>query len=435
MDERTGKKVVSPSHKTRREFMKGTGMALAGVALTAAHSRAFAATKGPELRLGLIGCGSRGSGAAQNALLADWDVKLYALADPFADQMEACLAKFKKSRAKDNVVVTPERCFSGLDGYLKVIECCDVIVMAAPPAFRPAHIEAAVAAGKHVFAEKPVAVDAPGIRSVLESCRKAAEKNLTIVSGLCYRYEFAKQDTLQRIHDGMIGDILTIESVYNTGGLWLKERRPEWSDLEYQLRNWLYYDWLSGDHISEQHIHSLDKTMWVMQDVPPIKATSSGGRVQRTGEEYGNVYDHFNTVFEWENGEKCFSSCRQWVDCSTNVSDIVVGTLGRSSLQEHVINTYAGESWQHERKGSDDMYQNELNAFFEAIRSDNPINNGEYMCSSNMIAIMGRMAAYSGKTVTWDEAFNSELSLMPESLEWGDMPKREPAIPGTTVAF
>ena len=428
------------SHKTggatRREFMRGTGLTLAGMAaVMAAQPRVFGAEGGPELKMGLIGCGGRGSGAARNALLADPNVKLYAMADAFADQLEVSLGKLKQCEAADRVVVDPERQFVGFDAYQKLIDCCDVVVMAAPPAFRPAHIKAAVEAGRHVFAEKPVAVDGPGIRSVLESCRKAKEKNLNIVSGLCYRYQFAKQETAKRLHDGAIGDIIAMECVYNTGGLWLKERKPEWSDLEYQMRNWIYFDWLSGDHISEQHIHSLDKIMWIMKDVPPKKATSSGGRVQRTGAEYGNVYDHFNTVYEWESGVKCFSSCRQWVDCSTNVSDNIFGTTGRSLFQDHVIESYGGETWKYEQTGPDDMYQNELNAFFAAIRSGNPINNGEYMCSSNLMAIMGRMAAYSGKTVTWEDALNSELSLVPETLEWGAGQKCEVAVPGRTVAF
>ncbi len=430
-----GKNVIK-SQTTRRDFIRSSGITLAGAAAMMAARPVFAATGGSdELRVGLIGCGGRGTGAARNALLADPNAKLYALADVFEDQVKVALEKMKQSEAADRVVVDSEHQFVGFDAYQKLVECCDVVVLGTPPVFRPEHLEAAINAGCHVFAEKPIAVDGPGVRSVIRTCKKAAARNLNVVSGLCYRYQFAKQETAKRIHDGALGDIVAMECVYNTGTLWHKGREPEWSEMEYQLRNWLYFDWASGDHISEQHIHSLDKIMWVMQDKPPVKATSSGGRVQRVEEKYGNVYDHFNTVYEWENGVKCFSSCRQWSNASTNVSDNIYGTKGRSFFQDHIIETYGGETWKYEPTGPDDMYQNELDALFKAIRKGEVINNGDYMCKSTLMAILGRMAAYSGKTVTWEEALNSELSLAPETWEWGDLPTRPVPVPGQTKAF
>jgi predicted dehydrogenase len=236
---------------------------------------------------------------------------------------------------------------------------------------------------------------------------------------------------MQRIHEGAIGEIMTMQTTYNTGGLWQKERQPEWSEMEYQIRNWLYFDWLSGDHINEQHIHSLDKIGWVMQNVYPARATSSGGRIQRVDPKFGNVYDNFNTVYEWENGVKCFSACRQWNNASTDVSDHVWGTKGVAHLQSHEILPFGGEPYKKEKDSSDNMYQNEHNALFASIRKGEVIVN-DYMCHSTLMAIMGRMAAYTGKTVTWDEALNSKLDLQPATLEWGDMPVNPVPQPGIT---
>lgn len=413
----------------RRAFLQSAG---AGVVLAAGFSRRARAAAGETLKVGLIGCGGRGTGAAREALLADPQARLVALADAFQDMMEACAKKMKAagSGVEDRVDVTPETMFSGFEGYKKVCELCDVVVLAAPPAFRPAHLEAAVAAGCHVFCEKPIAVDAPGVRSVWATCEAAKTKGLNIVSGLCYRYEFKKQETIKRLQDGAIGDFVALQTTYNTGGLWHKGRQDGWTEMEYQVRNWLYFDWLSGDHINEQHIHSLDKIGWLMGDVYPVKATSSGGRAQRTDPKYGNIYDHFNTVYEWENGLRCFSSCRQWESCSTDVSDWVFGTKGVANIQESLIRPAGGEVWKWKGSEPDNMYQNEHNALFGAIRKGEVINNGDYMCKSTMMAIMGRMAAYTGKTISWDDAWNSEERLGPATLAWGDLPTRPVPVPG-----
>jgi predicted dehydrogenase len=200
--------------------------------------------------------------------------------------------------------------------------------------------------------------------------------------------------------------------------------------MEYQIRNWLYFCWLSGDHINEQHIHSLDKIAWAMGDVYPTKATASGGRVQRTDPKYGNIYDHFNTVYEWDNGVKAFSSCRQWESTSTDVSDHIFGTKGTAHIQEHRIELRDGDNWRHRGEGPDDMYQNEHNALFAAIRKGEPINNGDYMCNSTLMAIMGRISAYTGKTVKRDEVLNMDLDLQPATLEWGPMPMDPVPVPG-----
>lgn len=419
---------------SRRQFIQTAAATSATVASFGILNSANADTKatGETLKVGLIGCGGRGTGAAREALLADPNVKLIAMADTFKDSIEVCRAKLQKTDVGDRVVVDDGHMFDGLDSYKKVIELCDVVVHATSPGFRPLHLRAIAEAGKHCFLEKPVATDPTGVRSVLESAQMFKEKGKSLVSGLCYRYQFAKQDIVGRIQQGAVGDLLTLQTTYNTGGLWHKGRKPEWSEMEYQIRNWLYFDWLSGDHINEQHIHSLDKIGWVMNNVYPAKCTSSGGRVQRTDPKYGNIYDHFNTVFEWENGVRCFSSCRQWESTSTDVSDWIVGTKGKAELQSHEIKGYDGSAWKHEPHGDDDMYRNEHVALFKSIRSGEPINNGEYMSHSTLMAIMARMSAYTGKAITWDQALNSKLDLFPKKMEWGDNPINPIAVPGET---
>ncbi len=428
MSQRT---VSNGGHPSRRQFIQASGAAVFSAAAASYLQRNAHAATSDTLRVGLIGCGGRGSGAAFEALNADPNTHLVAVGDTFADMVDGSLKKFADSKVADRIKVDDDHKFVGFDAYKGVIDSCDVVVIATPPNFRPTHLRACIEAGKHVFCEKPIAVDGPGVRSVLETCRMAKEKGLNVVSGLCYRYENAKRDIMQRIHDGAIGDIMTMQTTYNTGGLWQKERQPVWSEMEYQIRNWLYFDWLSGDHINEQHIHSLDKIGWVMQNVYPAKATSSGGRIQRVDPKFGNVYDNFNTVYEWENGVKCFSACRQWDNSSTDVSDHVWGTKGVAHIQSHEILPLGGEPYKKEKDSSDNMYQNEHNALFTSIRKGEVIVN-EYMCHSTLMAIMGRMAAYTGKTVTWDEALNSKLDLQPATLEWGDMPVNPVPQPGIT---
>jgi predicted dehydrogenase len=365
------------------------------------------------------------------------------MGDAFADHLENSYNTLvARPDIQERVQVPPENRFVGFDAYKQVIEAADVVLLATSPFFRPMHVAYAVERGRHLFVEKPVAVDATGLRSILESTRQAKEKGLSLVSGLCYRYQFAKQETVRRIQEGAVGDIRILQCTYNTGELWYREPQPGWTDMDTQMRNWLYFDWLSGDHIAEQHIHSLDKLAWAMGNVYPIKATSSGGRSKRTDPKFGNVYDHFNTVYEWEDGVVGFSSCRQMSGCATNVSDYVYGTKGVANIQNHSIKTDDGQSWRYRsdasenwsqrRLGVDDMYQNEHDALFWSIRSGEPINNGEYMANSTMMAIMGRLAAYTGKTITWEQAWNSTLDLTPAALAFGPAPECTVAVPGVT---
>jgi predicted dehydrogenase len=416
---------------TRREFLKSSTAAAAGASLVGSLgiARTAHASVDDTLRVGLIGCGGRGTGAASQALNADKNVKLVAMGDAFPDRLEGSLHGLQTEFGK-KVDVTPERCFHGFDAYKGVLGAgVDVVILTTPPHFRPMQLKAAIEAGKHVFCEKPVAVDAPGVRSVLETAELAKKKNLTIVSGLCYRYDLPKRATIERIHSGAIGDVTAMHCTYLTGTLWHHGRKPEWSEMEYQVRNWLYFNWLSGDHIAEQHVHSLDKAAWVMHDEPPLSAIGVGGRQVRTAEEYGNIYDHFAIVFEYANGTKLFSSCRQMANCATDVSDHIIGTHGTAQLMKSSISgpnqwTYSGPT--------PNMYQVEHNELFAAIRSGQRIDNSLYMARSTMMAILGRMAAYTGQKIQWTDAIASKEDLTPPKYEWGPLPVAPVAMPGMT---
>jgi predicted dehydrogenase len=428
-DRRTAMHVErDPSSVSRRTFLERSAALAAGAAV--ARLPAVHPGGSDALRVGLIGCGGRGTGAAAQALAADPNTQLVALADVFADHLESSLGNLMKTPDAARVDVPPERRFVGFDAYRELIASgVDVVILATSPHFRPAHLKAAVEAGKHTFVEKPVAVDGPGVRSILETCELAKRKKLSVVSGLCYRYHDAMRETIARVHDGQIGDIVAMECSYLTGALWHHARQPGWSDMEWQMRNWLYFTWLSGDHIAEQHIHSLDKLAWAMGDRFPVRATGTGGRQVRTDPAFGNVYDHFAITYEFENGVKAFGRCRQQPGCVNDVNDYVMGTKGTCDVMRQTI---TGEKpWAFKGKRGD-MYQNEHDALFASIRKGEPINNGEYMAHSTLMAIMGRMAAYTGKAITWEQALNSQEKLGPETYEWGEIAVEEVAMPGIT---
>jgi predicted dehydrogenase len=431
MIQRTQPQISASS--SRRDFLKQSTVLAGGlVAGSLAIGRSAHAAGSDTLKVGLIGCGGRGSGAAKNALNADKNTKLTAMGDAFADSLQASL-KSLKGELGDRVDVPAERCFSGFDAYQKVIDSgVDVVILAEPPHFRPAHLKAAIAAGKHVFCEKPVAVDAPGYRSVLETTEEARKKNLNLVSGLCWRYYPATRETMKRVLDGAIGDIMAMQVTYNTGELWHRGRKPEWSEMEYQMRNWYYFTWLSGDHNVEQHIHSLDKAAWAMRDEPPVKATGLGGRQVRTDAKYGNIFDHHAVVYEYANGVRLYSFCRQQNGCSADVSDHFMGTKGRCN----VLGGYSitGETnWRYRDRGPEvNMYDVEHQELFASIRAGKTINNGQYMAKSTMLAILGRMATYTGQTITWEQAINSKENLTPAKYEWGPIEIPQVPRPGTT---
>jgi predicted dehydrogenase len=421
----------SPTH--RRDFLKTS--AAGAAAVTLASLPAVHAAGSETLRVGLVGCGGRGTGAASQALSADNNVRLVAMGDAFRDRLESSLATLhRQGDIAAKVDVPPERRFVGFDACQQVISTgVDVMLLCTPPHFRPAHLRLAIQAGKHVFAEKPVAVDAPGVRSVLATCQEAARRRLSVVSGLCWRYDDGMRETFRKMHDGGVGDIVAMQCNYNTGYLWVRRRQPSWSDMEWQMRNWLYFTWLSGDFNVEQHVHSLDKMAWAMRDQYPVKAVGLGGRQVRTGPEYGNIFDHMATVYEYASGIKAFSYCRQQADCASETKDYIFGTTGRCDVMGHTITGKNPWRFRQARSRRRDMYQNEHNELFAAIRSGNPINNGDYMAKSTLMAIMGRMACYTGQEITWEQALNSHEDLTPPRYAWDvSLPVPPVAKPGVT---
>ncbi len=425
---------TSPS---RRQFLQASTLAAVGGTLLSALSPSAIYAAGDDvLRVGIVGCGGRGLGAAGQALRADKNVKLVAMGDAFGDKLEQGLKALKNDKEiADKIAVDDDHKFTGFDCTEKLLASgVDVILLCSPPGFRPAQMKAAVAAGVHVFCEKPVAVDAPGVRTVIEACKVAKVKNLSVVSGLCWRYHPAVLEAFKRMQDGQIGKIVAMECSYNTGFLWNHGRKENWSDMEYQMRNWLYYTWLSGDHIVEQHIHSIDKLGWAMGDQPPVAATGTGGRQVRVEPAFGHIYDHFAIQFEYADGLKGFSRCRQQGGCQNDVSDHFWGTNGTCHIKSDNTSIEGPNAWSYATPDGKDhnMYQLEHDALFASIRSGQPINNGEYMTKSTMLAILGRMAAYTGKRITWEEAMNSKEKLGPDKLEFGPVPFPEVAVPGVT---
>jgi myo-inositol 2-dehydrogenase / D-chiro-inositol 1-dehydrogenase len=427
------------SSTNRRTFLKTTAAAAA-----LAHVPTFVHAQGNNatLKIGLIGAGNRGTGAAKEALLADRDVKLWAVGDAFQDQIDGCLAQLRQRREVANKLDVPrERQFVGFDAYTQVINSgVDVVCLCTSPHFRPAHLEAAIRAGKHVFCEKPMAVDAPGVRRVAALAEVARQRRLSVVAGFCWRYFDPMRQTVRRIHDGAIGDIQTLHTNFLTGALWEKPRPTEgrlWSDMEWQMRNWPYFTWLSGDYNVEQHCHSLDKMMWVMRETPPLRAYGVGGRQTRTDPRFGHIFDHMAVVYEFANDVRCFAFCRQQEGTHSETTDQIVGTRGRANLlglRQPARNwspySITGQNtWGLTRaqvEAATGMYQQEHNELFASIRSGTPINDIARMAKSTMVAILGRMVCYTGQLITWEQAMNSTEDLTPaDGYRWD----RAPAIP------
>jgi predicted dehydrogenase len=427
---------VSASSTDRRTFLKTTAaVSAASFVPTFVHAQQNNAT----LKVGLIGCGGRGTGAAQQALLADRDVKLWAVGDAFQDRVDGCLRQLgQRPNIAAKLDVPRERQFVGFDAASRVIASgVDVVCLCTPPHFRPAHLEAAVRANKHVFCEKPMAVDAPGVRRVAALADVARQRRLSVVAGFCWRYYDPMRQTVARIHDGAIGEITALHTNYLTGALWHRERTPQMSDMEWQMRNWPYFTWLSGDYNVEQHCHSLDKMMWVMRNTPPVRAYGVGGRQTRTGSEFGHIFDHMAVVYEFANNVRCFAFCRQQAGTHGETTDHIIGTRGRANLlgvnqQERSWPPYSitgDNAWRlgaAQVNRATDMYQSEHNELFAAIRSGNPINDLDWMHKSTMLAILGRMVCYTGQMITWEQAMNAREDLTPpDGYRWD----RAPAIP------
>ncbi len=423
---------------SRREFLKTSAVASAAVLAGAAAGRVHAAGS-DRIRFGLIGCGGRGTGAAFDCLRAADGVELVALGDLFEDRLEGAYRSFARAAGKKNkdgksplaekIKLEKDRCFVGFDAYKKVIAAdVDLVLLATPPAFRPAHLEAAVQAGKHVFMEKPVATDPAGVRSIIASGERARAGKLSIVAGTQRRHERSYVETIRRIHAGAIGELVGGSCYWNTGGLWVRRRRKGMTDMEWQVRNWYYFTWASGDHIVEQHVHNIDVVNWAF-NAHPVKALGLGGRQVRTGKEYGNIFDHFAVEFEYPNGARVLSLCRQTPGASHRVGEVVVGTKGRARPGRGIYGqkpwTYAGPH--------PNPYVQEHADLIASIRKGQPINEARQVAESTMTAILGRMSAYTGREVSWKWAMNaSKLDLVPKELEFGDLLVRPVAVPGKT---
>ncbi len=411
---------------SRREVLVGAAGAAAVVAAPSILARGIQQDK---IKIGLIGCGGRGTGAAINAFDADPNIVLTCMGDAFQDELNGSL-RVLKERMKERCDVPADRQFVGFDAYQKVLaQDIDYVILATPPGFRPVHFEAAVNSGKHVFFEKPVAVDAPGIRKVIAAAQKAKDRGLNIVAGTQRRHDRAYMECLDRIHNGQMGDVVATYAYWNQGALWMKPRKPEWSMLEWQMRNWLYFTWLSGDHIVEQHIHNMDVCNW-SKGGHPVKCFSLGGRQVRTQESYGHIFDHFATEYEYADGSKMMSTCRQIDGCYARVSEHIVGTKGTSNANTYIRGENAWR-WDGQR---DDPYKLEHVDLIASIRGKAPyVNEGVQVAESTMTAIMGRMSAYTGKEVTWEQAMASQESLVPDHFTFGMRLEVPPvAVPGVT---
>ncbi len=434
---------------TRRQFIKDSSAALASAAAMASAPfvvTSHAAADDP-IRIGVIGCGGRGTGAvldaigattkviysesghtedvAVNAKINRKDVQVLALADLFPDRVTACRGNLKKL----GINLPDEACFSGFDAYQKLLAISDInyVILSTPPHFRPLHLKAAIEAGKHAFVEKPIAVDGPGVRMALEACEAAQKKNLGVLAGTQRRHQKSYQETIRRIQEGALGELIYGRCYFNIGGLWMIKREAGWSDMEWQIRNWLYFTWLSGDHIVEQHVHNLDMMNWII-GAHPMKATSLGGRQARVDPAYGHIYDHFAVEFEYPNGVRVFSQCRQIDGCENKIEDAMVGSKGTSNCENRIVGK-GTESWRYREKDVN-PYQQEHMDLIASIRAGKPINEGKSVAESTVTAIMGRESAYSGKSVTYEQVLNSPRRLGPEKYEFGPLPVAEVAIPG-----
>ncbi|MES2736178.1 MAG: Gfo/Idh/MocA family oxidoreductase [Verrucomicrobiota bacterium] len=419
---------------TRRQFAQTTGAA--AILTTASTLRAQQKADSSEtLRIGLVGCGGRGTGAASQALGADYNAKIVAMADVDEKQIEGSISSLSQ-KYPDRVDVKPDKKFIGLDAYQKLIDSgVDVVLLASPPGFRPLHLMAAVDAGKHIFAEKPMAVDTIGYHLAMAAVKKGAEKKVNIVAGYCWRYSTSRKEAFSRLHEGQIGDVTSILATYHTGPVKpmppASGRPAGMSDVEWQVRNWYNFSWLSGDSIVEQAVHSVDKLCWAMGDKPPLSCIATGGR--QIPAEDGNIFDHFHAAYEWGNGIYCHLANRQIKGCQGHNQDIIRGEKGALIIGKGAAPFIDGpKRWRF--KGEDkNMYDLEHEALFNAIRKGEVINDGDRMMLSTLVGIMGREAAYTGQLLTWQQMLDCTQDLAPDTLKWGDSfkPTSMP-MPGVT---
>ena len=442
--------------QTRREFVKQTSLVAGSLMALPLVSNAnfFNTSVDDTIKVALVGCGGRGTGAAMQALLTKQNVKLVAMADAFRDRLDDCYKNLTMDdlsdwsgaggNVKNKISVTEETKFVGFDGYKKAIALADVVILTTPPGFRPIHFEEAVKQGKHVFMEKPVATDPAGIKRVLDAAIIAKQKKLNVVVGLQRHYQNSYRELYKRLKDGMIGDIVSAQAWWNNEGVWVNLRQPGQTEMEYQMRNWYYFNWLCGDHITEQHIHNIDVINWFKGGYP-VRAQGMGGREVRKGKEFGEIFDHHYVEFEYADGSILNSQCRHIKGTMDKVDEQIMGTKGNIFCGAMNIKDRKGKvMYQFEKEKENNPYQTEHDELFEAIaKREYKFADAENGAKSTMTSIMGRLATYSGNVVEWETAINSGLNIMPSTFDWNAMPPVLPnvdgfypvAVPGVTKYF
>lgn len=426
---------MSQNHKkkeikklNRRSFVKTTGLATGALMASSTSMNAMGYVTGnKKLKLALVGCGGRGTGAAVQALTADPDVELVAMADAFQDRLDQSLTGIiEHFEGERKIDVKEKNCFVGFDAYSKAIDLADVVILTTPPGFRPQHFEYAISQDKHVFMEKPVATDPAGVRKVLKNAKIAKEKKLNVVVGLQRRYEKKYLALHKQIQEGTIGKIISGQVYWNSAGVWVRARQPQQTEMEYQMRNWYYFNWLCGDHILEQHIHNIDVANWFIGEYP-ASAQGMGGRQTRNGLDHGEIFDHHFVEFTYPSGAVVASQCRHQKGCFRRVDEAFQGTKGAILARKGLVTDLEGETLLNAGKEHDpNPYQVEHDLLFASIRNKGVIADAENGAKATLTAIMGRMATYSGQTITWEQALNSDLSLVPENPTWESKP---PTIP------
>ncbi|WP_051209833.1 Gfo/Idh/MocA family protein [Gelidibacter mesophilus] len=425
------------SDSSRRNFVKTTAIFTAGMMLPSMELSAMANVFNDKtLKLAVVGCGGRGTGAVVQALKADENVQLVAMADAFDDRLNGSLQSLQKEfEGSKKINVQAKHCYVGFDAYKKAIDQADVVILTTPPGFRPYHFEYAINAGKHVFMEKPVATDVPGIRKVLEMAKIAKANKLNVVVGLQRRYQNNYLDMKQKIDEGKAGIITSGQVYWNSSGVWVHPRTPDQSEMEYQMRNWYYFNWLCGDHILEQHIHNIDVANWFIGEYP-ISAQGMGGRLVRTGPEHGEIFDHHFVEFKYPSGAVISSQCRHQPGTWSKVGENFQGSKGTIEMNDagaaSIIDLQGNLIYNYRNKRDPNPYQVEHDKLFASIRNNEVISDGENAAKSTMTAIMGRMATYSGQMINLDDAMTSEKILMPKDVTWDSTPA---TIPGKDGAY
>ena len=417
----------------RRDFVRAVGLAATVPTIVSAAPTILGSRLGREdvINVGLIGCGGRGSGAAVNALEAGPDVRIHAMGDLFPDRLQSSLGNLRK-REEARVDVPESRQFTGFDAFKKVIGSdCDVVILATPPGFRPQHFAAAVEGGKHVFMEKPVAVDATGIRTVMEAAAAANDRKLSVVAGTQRRHEQCYLEAMERLHRGDLGRLLAARCYWNMGSLWNVAPEPDRSEVENQIRNWLYYTWLSGDHIVEQHVHNLDAINWAFQS-PPTEVFGVGGRQSRTSDEYGHIFDHFGLEYRYPDDRFAMSMCRQQAGTDGRVEEVITGADGTATLTSGRAVLTGPNAWRFKGPQRSPYVQEHMDLQASIRGTGDYLNEGQRIAESTLTAIMGREAAYTGKVITFEDALNSDQDLMPNLTDFTDMPTPPVPIPGQT---